>query len=96
MSASEQAPFLDVARGCAPPQTPCETVARHSTDTEAETPRHPAGLTEVRKPYYLPPKAAPWSWKPYDWKRAKRDRHAVHNASYRLSAALRRLRREAA
>jgi hypothetical protein len=47
------------------------------------------------KGYYLESKAGTWAFKPYDWRQAKRDRHACHNLSHKLSAATRRLRREA-
>jgi hypothetical protein len=45
--------------------------------------------------YYLEPKAAPHSHKPYDRKRARRDIHVAGIASHRLSASVRRARREA-
>lgn len=48
------------------------------------------------RPYYLSPKAARWSFKPYDRKQAKRDIHTAGIASHKLSASLRRLRKEQA
>ena len=42
--------------------------------------------------YYIEPKAAPYSFKPYDRKRVRRDLHDARAVSLKLSAHLRRRR----
>jgi len=44
-------------------------------------------------PYYIEKRAAPYTFKPYDRKRVRRDLHDARTVSVKLSAALRRARR---
>lgn len=63
-------------------------------DSEVPGESERSGETVGAQPhYYLTPKEASWRFKPYDRRQAKRDRHDCHNLSYKLSGALRRLRR---
>ena len=48
-AAPAEALHLDVARGCAPPLIPADTVAPSIGGIRAATSRHPAGLPEVRR-----------------------------------------------
>jgi hypothetical protein len=47
-------------------------------------------------PYYLQKKSAPWSFKPYDRRRAKRDVHLAGIASRNLSRKTRQMLDESA
>ena len=46
--------------------------------------------------YYITKKAAPYAFKPYDRKRVRRDLHDARIVSLKLSAAVRRARRDRA